>query len=100
MTKSDRMARQCDGCKALDTHAHHVQYVAFNHPITQEATDISVSKHIQCCAADGCEICSTHVEFAPTAEIGDDFTAYQQDPTSDHLTALAERHGISNSEGA
>lgn len=93
--------RACDGCKVSDSHAHHVQYAGFVHPITKEPIDLSVSKHIQCCATDGCEVCATDVEFAPVKEIGDDFTAYVDgNKTSEHLTALNSRHGIAVPEGA
>jgi hypothetical protein len=99
MTANERIARQCEGCGVSDTHAHHVQFVGIIHPVTKEGVDLSISKHIQCCAADGCEVCSTHVEFAPDEGIGDQFTSYQQNPSDDHLTALTERHGILTSQG-
>jgi hypothetical protein len=91
---SDRIARECHGCHVTDTHAHHVQYAALTHPVTKEPIDFSVSKHIQCCASDGCEICATDVEFAPDTSIGDGFTAYMQAKTDEHHAALTERHGI------
>lgn len=94
MTVTDRTTRTCDGCSKSDTHAHHVQFIGIIHPITQEGIDLSVSKHIQCCAADGCEVCSTHVEFAPAKEIGDKFNAFLQSPSVEHDLALNERHGI------
>lgn len=93
----DRITRTCDGCKSSDTHAHHIQYVAFVHPITGEGVDISVSKHIQCCANDGCDICKTDVEFAPVAAgLGpnDEFTAYAAAKSDEHLQALTDRHAI------
>lgn len=89
-----RNTRTCDGCSKTDTHAHHIQFVGTIHPITKKGLDLSVSKHIQCCAADGCEICSTHVEFAPTKEIGDKFNAFLQSPPVEHDLALFDRHGI------
>ena len=91
---ADRISRTCATCKVDDTHAHHVQYAALTHPVTGEAIDLSISKHIQCCAAGGCEVCATHIEFAPSAEIGDDFTAYIQAPSVEHELALSERHGV------
>jgi hypothetical protein len=95
----ERLARECATCHASDTHAHHIQYAALPHPVTKEPIDLSVSKHIQCCAIDGCEVCRTDVEFAPNREVGDEFTAYAQAKTPDHLAALTSRHGISTTEG-
>jgi hypothetical protein len=56
-----RATRACAKCGVEDSEAHHVQYVAFNHPVTGEGVDLSVSKHVVCCAEDGCPICSTDV---------------------------------------
>ena len=92
---SERLARTCSGCNVTDAHAHHVQYVAVVHPVTGTPMDITVSKHIQCCAADGCAICATDLEFAPDESIGDAFTANMQAKPAEHLTALALRHGVS-----
>ena len=94
MTVTERITRTCDGCSVADTHAHHVQFIGIIHPITQEGIDLSVSKHIQCCAADGCESCATHVEFAPDKAIGDRFNAFLQSPPVEHDLALFDRHGI------
>lgn len=94
MTVTDRTAKKCDDCGVTDTHAHHIQFIGIIHPITQEGIDLSVSKHIQCCAKNGCESCSTHVEFAPTKEIGDKFNAFVQNPSVEHDLALFDRHGI------
>lgn len=91
---ANRETRKCSSCNVSDTHAHHIQYVAFIHPITKESTDISVSKHIQCCANDGCEICITDMEFAPNKSIGESFTNYMQTKSPEHLSVLADRHGI------
>lgn len=60
----DPEVRTCDKCGLEDTEPHHVQYVAFNHPIDGAGVDLSVTKHIACCAADGCPICSTDVRQA------------------------------------
>jgi hypothetical protein len=92
----DRLTRTCDSCKASDSHAHHVQYVAgFIHPVTKENIDLSIHKHIQCCANDGCEICKTDVEFAADKSIGEAFNAHVQNKSDEHLQALTDRHGIS-----
>ena len=96
---AERLTRTCATCNVSDPHAHHIQYVALNHPITGEPMDISVSKHIQCCASDGCEVCATDFVFAPDKAVGDGFTAYVQAKTPDHLAALADRHNISVPEG-
>ena len=97
MADGERSIRECAACHVSDTHAHHVHYVAIQHPVTGEPLDLTVSKHVQCCAADGCEICATDVEFAVDKSIGADFTAHMQAKSPDHLAALSERHGI---EGA
>jgi hypothetical protein len=94
MTVTERNTKQCEKCGVNDTHAHHIQFIGIIHPITKEGIDLSVSKHIQCCAADGCEVCSTHVEFAPDKEVGDKFNAFIQNPPVEHDLALFERHGI------
>jgi hypothetical protein len=95
---AERISRTCDVCGVEDTHAHHVQHVAFNHPVTGEPTDLSVSRHIQCCAASGCPICATDVEYAAqgnvTAEPSDAFTAYMTSKADDHAQALFEAHGV------
>lgn len=93
----DRLTRTCDKCGVADTHAHHVVSAGVTHPVTQEAMDLSITKHIQCCAEDGCEICRTDVEHALAAGhdgIGDGFTGYMQAKSDDHHRALFERHGV------
>ena len=95
-----RIARTCDRCNVTDSHAHHVQLAALVHPITGASLDVSISRHVQCCALEGCAICATDVEFAPEKSIGDAFTGYVQAKTPDHLAALSSRHGISVPGGA
>jgi hypothetical protein len=51
--------RTCDKCGQTDTDPHHVQYVAFSHPVSGSGVDLSVTKHVDCCAEDGCPICTT-----------------------------------------
>ncbi len=99
MGDTDRITRKCDKCGVVDAHAHHVHYVALVHPVTGEALDVSVSKHVQCCAEDGCAICATDLEFAVDKAIGDAFTAQMDAKTPEHLSALAQRHGISTPGG-
>jgi hypothetical protein len=93
-----RITRVCAKCGIEDDHSHHVQYVAFNHPVTGDPTDLTVTKHVQCCAEDGCPICSTDVEHASkaqvTAEPSTAFTEYMQNKSDEHLQALFESHGI------
>ena len=96
MPDPNSLVRTCARCNVADQHVHHVQYVAFRHPITGVPTDITVSKHIQCCAIDGCAICATDVEFAADKTIGDAFSAQMANKGSDHLAALASRHGIAS----
>ena len=64
--------RTCAKCGATDSEPHHVQYVAFNHPVSGMGVDLSVTKHVQCCAEDGCPVCSTDMRFA--RETGADTT--------------------------
>ena len=98
----DRLVRSCAKCNVQDDHSHHVQYMVFTHPGTGMPVDISISKHIQCCAEDGCEVCATDVEFAQASlgqtPIGALFTGYMQNKTQPHLAAMAERHGIATAE--
>lgn len=98
MTDTDRVTRACAKCGATDTHTHHVQFVALNHPVTGLPVDLTVTKHVQCCADDGCPICQTDVEHAAANNVTvgqlDEFTAYMQTKTDEHHRALFERHGI------
>jgi hypothetical protein len=89
-----RESRACAKCGVTDTHAHHVQYVAFNHPVTGEGLDLSVTKHVQCCAEDGCEICSVDVELLPDTAVGDAFDQALQNRPSEHLQVLFERVAV------
>lgn len=98
MTQEVRDTRTCAKCGVADTHAHHVQYVAFNHPVTGEGMDLSVTKHVQCCAEDGCEVCATVVTAAITAGTdtapGDAFTAFVQNPPTELNQTLFEQHSV------
>jgi hypothetical protein len=101
-TPPERESRACAKCGVTDTHAHHVQYVAFVHPVTGEGTDLSVSKHIQCCAEDGCPICTVDVDQAAqtltdTAP-SDEFTALMQTKGSEHLQVLFDTVGVESPE--
>ncbi len=95
-----RIARTCDRCNVTDSHAHHVQLAALVHPITGASLDVSISRHVQCCALEGCAICATDVEFAPDKSVGDAFTAYSQSKSPEHLAALTQRHAVSTPLGA
>jgi hypothetical protein len=102
----DPILRVCDKCGLEDTEAHHVQYVAFTHPVTGEATDLSVTKHVQCCAEDGCEICAVDVQFAAqmphigtqSAGPSSAFTEYMRNKSPEHLQALFEAVSIETPE--
>jgi hypothetical protein len=97
---AERESRTCAKCGLTDTHAHHVQYVAFLHPVTGEGTDLSVTKHVQCCAEDNCPICAIDVEHAGKNQVpdhttpSDAFTAYMQNKTDEHHQALFESQSI------
>jgi hypothetical protein len=87
--------RTCTKCGATDTEPHHVQYVALTHPISQVGVDLSVSKHVQCCAEDGCPICSADVERA--AEEGADpsqLREFLQNRPADHQQKLQDQFGV------
>lgn len=93
---TERVATKCEKCGVVDAHSKHIVFASGRHPVTGADIDFTVSKHIQCCADDGCEICTTDVEAASgtAAGIGDAFTDYMQHKTDEHLGLLNERHGI------
>lgn len=98
-TEPQLAERTCAKCGATDTEPHHVQYVAFNHPVTGEGTDLSVSKHVQCCAEDGCPLCSADVERAQ--QDGVDLSRLRDWLTNrpqDHQQKLFERFGVETPE--
>ncbi len=84
--------RTCDKCGQTDSDPHHVQYVAFTHPVTGEAQDLSVGKHIDCCAEDGCVICQT--DFARAHADGVHLRDFVLNRPDDHWKTLFEEHGI------
>lgn len=55
---SELMERTCDKCGVIDTEPHHVQY-KIGPGVAQ-----SITKHVQCCATDGCPSCSTDMRWA------------------------------------
>jgi hypothetical protein len=93
-----REERTCAKCGLTDNHAHHVQYVAFAHPVTGEGMDLSVTKHVHCCAEDGCEICT--VTVAQLKDAGQDqspsdaLDQFLQNPPDTVLAALFEQRGV------
>ena len=90
MTDVELAERTCAKCGASDTEPHHVQYVALSHPVSGQGVDLSVSKHVQCCAEDGCPICSADVERA--AQEGADpsrLREFLQNRPVDHQAKLA-----------
>lgn len=46
---SNRPLRQCDVCRGIDDHPRHVQ---------QTGGQLRI-RHMDCCAAQGCEVCKT-----------------------------------------
>jgi len=102
MTDVERVERTCAKCGETDSHAHHVQFVAINHPVTRQGTDLSVSKHVQCCAEDGCEICQVSVKHAQEAlgdiYLGDRFNEFMGNPPREYLQELFEEQGITSAE--
>lgn len=93
-TSAPRETRTCQKCGQEDDHPHHVQYTAFNHPVTGEAQDLSVSKHVDCCAEDGCLVCATSMQHAPDGAHGPSMQEYLTNPPDDYHKDLFEQHGI------
>lgn len=92
---TEPIERTCSKCGATDGEPHHVQYVALSHPVSGEGVDLSVSKHVQCCAEDGCPICSADVERA--AQEGADpsrLRDFLQNRPADHQEMLQEQFGV------
>jgi hypothetical protein len=89
-----REDRTCAKCGLTDNHAHHVQYVAFAHPVTGEGMDLSVTKHVQCCAEDGCPICTVDIAEVSAHDIGDAFDEALQHRSGDHLRVLFEEVAV------
>jgi hypothetical protein len=52
------MIRVCDACGREDELPHHVTYQPGVDPVTGQVRDMGLSKHIACCAEEGCEVCS------------------------------------------
>jgi hypothetical protein len=90
-----RLRRRCAACGVEDTHTHHIQYGMFA-PGGEDP--MAASRHTQCCAADGCPVCQTFLEFAREAlgdvAPSDRFTAWMISPPRPVLQALFERYGI------
>jgi|SRR5215467_2059978 len=84
--------RTCDKCGQTDSDPHHVQYVGFTHPVTGEAVDMSVTKHVDCCAEDGCTICGSDTAAAQTAGVA--VKDFVQNRPTEQLQALFEQHGV------
>lgn len=96
---TEAVERACSKCGAVDSEPHHVQYVALNHPVSGQGVDLSVSKHVQCCAEDGCPICSADVERA--AQEGADpsrLRDFLQNRPTDHREKLQQEFGIVTEE--
>jgi len=87
--------RTCAKCGVENTEPHHVQYVAFNHPVSGVGIDLSVSKHVKCCAEDGCPICSTDVRRAEADGVDlDDLTDFLQNRPKDLQQELFEQFSV------
>ena len=95
MTDVQSETRTCDKCGLSDSEPHHVQYVAFNHPVSGVGVDLSVTKHVHCCAEDGCPICSTDVRAAQEAGAdADHLTDFLQHRPDDLQQTLFEQFGV------
>ena len=96
-TASAETDRVCAKCGQTDADPHHVQYVAFAHPVTGEPTDLTVTKHVDCCAEDGCPICSADVERADQDGVG--IKEFVQNPKpEDHMQYLYDNFGIQSAD--
>lgn len=98
-TEPELAERVCAKCGASDTEPHHLSYVAMTHPVSGQSVDLSVSKHIQCCAEDGCPICGADVERA--VQEGADPSRLRDFLVSrpeDHTQMLQEKFGVSVGE--
>jgi hypothetical protein len=62
MTDVTPEVRTCDKCGVADDEPHHVQYVAYG-------SGAGVSKHVRCCAGEGCPICTADVHWAEQAGV-------------------------------
>lgn len=88
-------SRTCATCGVTDTEPMHVQYVAFNHPVSGVGVDLSVNKHVKCCGEDGCPICSTDIRQAEA--IGADLNhlrGFLQNRPKEHMQVLFEQFGV------
>ena len=99
MADEDLEVRVCSTCGVEDTEPHHVQYVAFTHPVDGAGVDLSVSRHIACCAGEGCPVCST--DLAQAKEEGADLDHLRDfllsRPPQLHQT-LFEQFGVESPE--
>jgi hypothetical protein len=78
--------RTCDKCGQTGSDPHHVQYAA----------DLSLSKHIDCCAEDGCAICQA--DSARAQADGTHLRDFVRNRPSDHWKVLFEEHGIESED--
>jgi hypothetical protein len=91
----DLLTRICTKCGVSDTEPMHVQYVAFNHPVSGAGVDLSVEKHVVCCAEDGCPICSSDVRQAEA--VGADLEhlrGFLQNRPKEHMQYLFEQFSV------
>ena len=91
MSVTEPEQRVCDKCSGTDG-PFHIQYVALIHPVTGDGVDMSVSKHIDCCAEDGCEVCGTDV--ARATEDGTAIPEFVLARPDDHQQLLFDKFGI------
>jgi hypothetical protein len=97
-TPPELVTRTCDKCGQTDSDPHHVQYVAFNHPVTGEPTDLSVSKHVDCCAEDGCPICSLDMANAPQGAHAETMREFLQNRPTELNQQQFEQNAIESPE--
>lgn len=71
---TDRHVRSCDACGQVDDHPRHLIYDPANNGDT--------TRHLDCCAAAGCESCAEQLAAAPE-------TARHGQSLIDHLTGEA-----------
>jgi hypothetical protein len=95
-TQEDLETRTCQKCGQTDTDPHHVQYVAFNHPVSGAGVDLSVTKHVDCCAEDGDPICSATMVAVRAAGVGKgaELRAFLMDPPAELQQELFETWAV------
>lgn len=76
----------------MDDAPHHVRYAVSTHPLDSYAVDTSTSRHIDCCAEEGCPICATDVRRANAD--GVEIHTFVRNRPEDHQEILLQNFGV------